>query len=200
MIEHEGTYYMFYCAGGDAATSFAIHLATSRDLWTWERHPANPMLLDGVDARDPYILRVGDEWAMYYTANSEPARSHHVVAYRTSSDLVNWGEKKIAFTDPLVGTIAGPTESPTVIRRGKYYYLFIGPRRGYAGTDVFQSEDPFHFELDDFVGHIKAHAAEVVRDRDGRWYVSHCGWGEGGVYLAPLFWNDGQETVVTNVP
>jgi hypothetical protein len=44
------------------------------------------------------------------------------------------------------------------------------------------------------------HAAEVVRDRDGKWYISRCGWGEGGVYLAPLVWNDGLDDKPTNIP
>ena len=25
------------------------------------------------------------------------------------------------------------------------------------------------------------------------WYVSHCGWYQGGVYLAPLTWHDGED-------
>lgn len=33
--------------------------------------------------------------------------------------------------------------------------------------------------------------AEVIRD-GGDWFVSHCGWGQGGVYLAPLSWSEAQ--------
>lgn len=47
-----------------------------------------------------------------------------------------------------------------------------------------------HWDLKDKVGHIPAHAAEVVQDVDGKWYVSRCGWGKGGLYLAPLVWPD----------
>ncbi len=61
---------------------------------------------------------------MYYTANSNPGGGNHIVAYRTSKDLVNWDERKVAFTDPTMGTFGGPTESPFVVRRGKFYYLF----------------------------------------------------------------------------
>ncbi len=63
---------MFYCAGGRDHGRYKIHLATSKDLWSWERHEANPMVVDGYDARDPMILRHGDIWIMYYTATSEP--------------------------------------------------------------------------------------------------------------------------------
>jgi hypothetical protein len=77
--------------------------------------------------------------------------------------------------------------------------LFIGPRHGYDGTDVFVSDDPFHWKIDNKVGHFEAHAAEVVRDGKGKWYISRCGWGRGGVYLAPLTWKDGQQDPKTNI-
>ncbi len=189
VIFHEGVYYMYYCAGGDPDNAhYRIYLATSTDLWRWERHPQNPMLVDGYDARDPMVLRVGDRWVMYYTATSRPEGGNHIVAFRTSDDLIHWSERGTAFTDPAVGTFGGPTESPFVVQRGEYYYLFIGPRGGYVGTDVFASRDPFHWEASDLVGHIPAHAAEVIVDERGEWYVSGAGWGQGGVYLAPLKW------------
>jgi len=200
VVFHEGKYYMFYCAGDREGDKYKIHLATSRDLWKWKRHPENPVVRDGYHARDPFVMKVQNEWAMYYTATSKPEGGNHVVAYRTSRDLVHWGERKIAFTDPSVGKGGGPTESPFVVQRGDLYYLFIGPRGGYAGTDVFQSTDPFDFKPENKVGHIESHAAEVIRDLDGKWYVSHCGWGEGGVYLAPLYWNDGMDKMNCSLP
>jgi len=141
---------------------------------------------------------------MYYTATSKPEGGNHVVTCVASDDLVHWGKRKVVFTDPNTGTWGGPTESPFVVRRGDSWYLFIGPRDGrkdvYNGTDVFVSTDPFHWRIEDRVGHIASHAAEVVRDLDGKWYVSRCGWGEGGVYLAPLVWNDGLDDKPTNIP
>jgi beta-fructofuranosidase len=200
VIQHEGTYYMYYCAGDRDHTQYKIHLATSPDLKSWTRHPQNPMVVDGFDARDPFILRVQDKWVMYYTANSRPERGNHIVAYVTSDDLLNWGQRGVACIDPKVGTYGGPTESPFVVQRGKRYYLFIGPRQGYDGTDVFVSEDPLHWELENKVGHFPAHAAEIMRDQRGNWYISRCGWGRGGVYLAPLIWKDGQQDPETNIP
>jgi hypothetical protein len=35
---------------------------------------------------------------------------------------------------------------------------------------------------------ISSHAAEFVVDADGSEWVSHCGWGQGGVHLAPFEW------------
>ena len=107
----------------------------------------------------------------------------------------------------MVGTGAGPTESPFVVARdeasppvhrprlrradallqedGRY-----GPeaRAAYRRTRVLASPDPLRFRAEDQVATIDVHAAEVVHDEQDRWWVSHCGWGEGGVYLAPLTW------------
>jgi arabinan endo-1,5-alpha-L-arabinosidase len=146
------------------------------------------------------VLKVGEQWIMYYCANTNYMGGNHVVAYRLSNDLVHWGERQIAFVDPRRHKAGGPTESPFVVRRGDTFYLFIGPREGYVGTDVFASKDPFKWYLEDKVGHIDAHAAEVVRDTDGRWYVSHSGVGEGGLHLAPLYWNDGLDEADASIP
>lgn len=185
VIEVDGLFYMFYAGGGPDNSQYAINLATSPDLETWTRRAEGPLFRDGYDARDPFVIRIGDEWVMYYTATSEPAGGNHTVMYRTSADLVTWSERQTAFTDPEVGTWGGGTESPFVVERDGSWYLFIGPRGGYVGTDVFRSDDPFDFEDAELVGHFPSHAAEVVRDGDD-WFVTSAGWGEGGLHLAPL--------------
>jgi sucrose-6-phosphate hydrolase SacC (GH32 family) len=200
VIEHEGLYYMYYCAGGKNGSEYQIKLATSKDLFDWQRHPANPMLIDGIDARDPFILRATNQWLMYYTATSKPQGGNHVVFVVESKDLIHWGNKKTAFLDPEVGTWGGPTESPFVVRRGKTYYLFIGPRNGYRGTCVYRSDNPREFKIENLAAKINSHAAEVVRDSRGNWFVSHAGWGQGGVYLAALRWHDGVNDEDTSMP
>jgi hypothetical protein len=59
-------------------------------------------------------------------------------------------------------------------------------RAAYRRTRVLASDDPLSFDVADQVATIDAHAAEVVVDERGDRWVSHCGWGQGGVYLAPL--------------
>ena len=200
VIFHENVYYMFYCAGDEDHSKYKIHLATSSDLKTWKRHLENPMVVDGHEARDPFVLRVGEKWVMYYTATSDPSGGDHIVAYRTSDDLIKWGERDVAFRDTIKEHAWSPTESPFVVRRGSYYYLFTGPWDSYVDTHVFRSQDPFHWTVKDKVGHINSHAAEVVRDAEGHWDISHCGWGQGGVYLAPLHWNDGLDNAESSMP
>jgi beta-fructofuranosidase len=143
---------------------------------------------------------------MYYAATSTPTGGHFVVVATESQDLVHWHGRRVVYTDVCEGTYGGPTESPFVVERGGRYYLFIGPdwegllashtrtgrydRASYRRTRVLESDDPFDFRLEHQVGSIDAHAAEVIVDEAGGTWVSHCGWGQGGVYLAPLYFED----------
>ena len=185
IYEHEGIYYMYYCAGGDSPQTYQIHLATSIDLEVWDKSDANPLLIDGFDARDPMVIKYEDEWILYYTANSTPAGGNHVVKCVTSSDLVHWSDTRTVFTHERRGSYGGPTESPFVFEYSGYYLLFIGPSEGYANTAVYISDDPYDFENKPQVGSIASHAPEIVRE-NGKIYISHCGWGAGGVYMSEL--------------
>ncbi|MBT2449621.1 glycosyl hydrolase family 32 [Streptomyces sp. ISL-43] len=180
-----GRFWLFYAAGGESGA--AINLATSSDLFTWTREPSGP-LFRGLAARDPMVLRVGGEWVMYYTELSS-ADGHHVVACRRSADLVHWSEPGVAFTDATTDTTVSVTESPYVVERDGWYYLFIGPRGGYEGTDVLASRDPFHFDVSGYAGHVPGHAVEVFADGE-TWYASAAGWFRYGLHVAPLDWRD----------
>lgn len=206
VIEHDGRYWMFYCAGGAAKTAYRLHLASSPDGWSWTRHPANPLVVDGYEARDPMVVRTAEGWRMYYTATLEPTGGPFIVAAADSADLVHWSGRHVVYRDPLSGTMAGPTESPFVFERTGRYYLSIGPDwqglldsrartgrydpKAYRRTRLLVSGDPLHFALEGQVATLDSHAAEFVVDESGGWWVSHCGWGQGGVYLAPLRWED----------
>jgi arabinan endo-1,5-alpha-L-arabinosidase len=202
VIWHDNRYWMFVCGGGASSQEFRIILATSDDCTTWTRHPANPLVLDGYEARDPMVFKVGDRWVMYYCATTEPSGGAHVVKTVESHDLVHWTNPSVAYTDQCQGDMGGPTESPYVIEADGTYLLFIGPdweglleshaRTGrydpaaYRRTRVLASQDPLHFEASGLAGTVDAHAAEVIEDVDGSLWITHCGWGQGGVHLAPL--------------
>ncbi len=195
VVAHDGVFHMFYAGGGPDRTRAAINLATSTDLVEWTRHPGGPLFHDGYDARDPMVRRVGGSWVMYYTATDDPAGGRHVVAYRSSDDLLHWSRRRLAFTGTRSGTFGGDTESPFVVTRGDHHYLFTGPCGGgddgadeYVCTTAYRSTDPLHFTPDDRVSRLPAHAPEIVHGRDGSWWITHAGWGQGGVHLAPLHW------------
>lgn len=187
VIEQDGLYWMFYSGGGGDDGSYQIRLATSSDLVTWTREES-PLFIDGYEARDPFVLRVGAQWVMYYTATDDPAGGHHIVAYRSSADLRTWSARAVAYIDPMSGKGAGPTESPFVVARDEGYYLFIASSEDYLATRVFFSADPLRF-AEPAIAQLKTHAPEIVHDLDGKQYISHAGWGQGGVFLAPLSWH-----------
>lgn len=183
VIAVKGTYYMFYCSVRD--NGFGMSLATSTDLFNWTKRPGGPLFYGNAN-RDPYVTRINGQWVMYYC--EADASGHHIVGYRTSADLVNWSAQRVAYTDPsTTANTSSTTESPIVLQRDGYVYLFIGPKNGYAGTDVLRGTDPFHFDYANYAGHIPAHAAEVIDDNGAQW-VSACGWFEHGVAIAPLQW------------
>lgn len=197
VIHDRGVYYMFVCAGDKQSHQYPLHLLTSPDLRSWERHPGGPLLVDGFDGRDPMVLRLRDRWALYYTATSTPEGGNHTVACATSKDLIHWASRRVVFTHPRAGTFGGPTESPFVVQRGSSYYLFVCDN---DWTDVYLSMNPFHWEYCSQVGRIHSHASEIIRNFDGRWYITHAGWMSGPVAMAPLVWHDGLDRRSASVP
>src|SRR5690606_34638287 len=80
-------YYMFY-SGGINSHQMQMRVRTSTDLYNWTA----PVVLfnDGYLARDPNVIKIGNQWVMYYSATSNPNASgfgQNIVAYRTSSSL-----------------------------------------------------------------------------------------------------------------
>lgn len=145
VLRHDGLYWMYYCAGGKEHSQYHIHLATSPDLFQWTRHPANPMVVDGYDARDPMVLKHDEEWALYYAATSTSSGGYHVVKASSSRDLVHWSPPTEVFRSTAKGTYGGPTESPFVVERKGKYYLFVCTNRGYNETAIYESETPRHW-------------------------------------------------------
>jgi beta-fructofuranosidase len=188
VIERDGTFHMFVCVGAAEGDLFSIRRYESDDLWSWRRADGPPVVVDGVEARDPMAIRDGDRWVLYYTATERPDGGRFVVAAVTSADLVEWSPRRVVFTHPREGAFGGPTESPFVVRRGPAYYLFV--------TDdeivhVYASRDPFAWSVQDHVFAYRGRACEVVRDETGAWFISHVGWELGGLAIAQLEWHDG---------
>jgi arabinan endo-1,5-alpha-L-arabinosidase len=188
VIRHDGLYYMYYCGGGDDHTKYRIDLATSKDLYKWERSAANPMVIDGFDARDPMVLQVDDHWLMYYCATSTPQGGNHIVKALTSKDLLHWSDPQEVFRSPAVGSTGGPTESPFVVHRGGKYYLFVCGKDGYKDTPAYVSDSPLHWDYANQVGEVPGHCVEIIETPEGKWYASEAGWGASGVYLAEMTW------------
>ena len=200
--DDDGRYHMFYTRIGDPRE---IGHSVSTDLHHWT-HTDEPILAlttpSGADAKnkDPMILRDGDRWIMYCSRVKErvEGEDYWVLGTSTSTDLLSWSDHAVAFDEDRP---ADPgVESPFVVRRGDLYYLFLSARPWPSGgVDVFVSDDPLHWEAGGEPDHriFPWHAAEVVRDHDGKWYLTL----SGGFYeqnglgddfkIAALAWLDG---------
>ena len=164
-------------------------------LYEWE-HPSEAPLFayaneftDNQKNKDPMVFRHEDQWIMYFSMLKDD--KHWVVGYSTSNDLVNWEGPKICFDED---TENPGVESPFVVKRGEYYYLTLSarPTWPHGGQDFFRSKTPFLWKSSDLVKRVNPwHAAEIVRDFDGKWYLSRSSGDQNDFRMAPLFWNDG---------
>ncbi len=158
VVKNGGIYYMFYTgvdgSGDDPSTRQRIGLATSEDLITWARYPANNCLGTSGDGciyecdecwtawggeagsfnqqcRDPFVTwdHAGRRWVMFATARSDNGYGVVTVAY--SKDLVYWyGSGFIEATGRLETGIMGQTtggqaENPFVVSHDGTHYLFF---------------------------------------------------------------------------
>jgi predicted GH43/DUF377 family glycosyl hydrolase len=97
LLEHEGTYYLFYNAKNCSGHGWIEQtgLATSTDLVHWQRYPKNPVLpaglrgaFDDIFASDPCVLHHNDVWWMFYYSLGSDRHARDSAAY--SVDLVHW--------------------------------------------------------------------------------------------------------------
>ena len=154
IIKHQGTWYMFYTGSKlvEKGQIQRVGLATSTDLITWERHPANPLIeadarwYEKLDLdiwheeawRDPWVFRYDGAFHALITgrANYGPADSRGVIAHARSLDLVNW-EVLPPITSP--GLFA-QMEVPQVIFTNERYYLLFS-----CGAKQLSSEGRIRF-------------------------------------------------------
>lgn len=186
-----------------------MRMATSDELTHWMEH--TPVLhnapLDSCH-RDSMVLRQHDgSWLMYATGIKD---RYGVISVFASDDLVHWTFLRYALRtsgNAPLNPPWGATESPFVVHKDGGYYLFTtytdSRIENYHNTLVFYSDDPTDFgeytgdnEQHVIMARLHAHAPEVVRDDDGRWYITTCGWRnrsvpmEGAVAIAKLEWKE----------
>ncbi|MFA6392159.1 MAG: family 43 glycosylhydrolase [Patescibacteria group bacterium] len=147
IYEEGGTYYMYY-TGVNYDTNYTMNaqrigLATSTDLVNWTDAASTCSGIGGQgcvldcsaawstwdqwdstawkgDCRDPFVTKWGSTYYMFMSAKKEEgATDRMVIAFATSSDLLNW-----TLQDPIDATLSGTAESPTVTEHNGTYYMF----------------------------------------------------------------------------
>ena len=86
IVPYEGAYLAFYIGFSNGFEDAFIGVARSEDgAGGWERHPENPLLgrgsagsWDDCNVYKPFVLRVGDEWFLWYNASRFSDRREQV--------------------------------------------------------------------------------------------------------------------------
>jgi len=197
IYQEDGNSYMFYNIGNmqqnasDYCSWGQLCLATSRDMFNWERHDRNPLFSDPGHARDSYIMKRDGIYYYYYTRTFNEVDHRSCVAVRTSHNLKEWSGPQIVHIQPYVNYWAGDAESPFVVYKDGYYYLFIClAMTEYNRTDVYWSKDPLSFPIENFVTSLPVHACEIIYDEKDGWFISNTGWDKKGLYIADLKWEN----------
>ncbi len=212
IIEHEGTYYMFY-TGVNRNVSQAICLATSGDLITWQRFERNPVITSGPwaiwdtatwsDCRDPMVFRDGNIFYCYYTAarkNTDSGQPEFCLGISSSSDLFHWKDEGFI---RLEYSLATPPESPFVFRHNGLYYLEYTNYK--YGIVYVTSKDPVkgwkELPVEKMVLMHGVSASEIYQDGD-RLYMSYISHQKNGLHffeIKELLWSkDGGVQLTTN--
>lgn len=193
VIEHGGVFYMLYCATDGMGTQ-RICLATSKDLFQWDRYAGNPVIVPsvfwsrwpgfGIDkndgkssfggCRDPHIIKLDDgRFVAYWVSLLQERFGENLacVAASISHDLIHWQEIGPIFAmktwhQPLTQEV----ESPCVIFKDGRYWLFF--KNGWW-THFVVSDSPFDFMGCEPVRLGYCHASEIIF-HDGQWWITHC--------------------------
>jgi len=189
-VRHDGTHYVFYNSNGG-------HIMTSPNGVDFKPLTDKAVFPMG---RDVCVLddrANSGKWIAYYTSpepNINPATKNHTIRARTAEKLEGPWSKHAHEVPPITPPPAGYkfvyAESPTVIKRGDYYYRF-------EQLYVFRSKDPLHWPDPAITclspkDPLKRLAPEIVT-HEGRDYLLAYQWrgkDPRGIYLAPLAWEE----------
>jgi beta-fructofuranosidase len=190
IINHNGWWYWFYTAFTHTDHEQRIGLATSDDLFTWSRHPENPLLLadtawcetgvssvDGhVAFRDPWVMPDPDSngWLMYITTrvNRGPVDGRGVIALARSPNLVDWVLEGPVTDDGQFAEM----EVPQVLSIEEDSYLLFCTGKPSAARLVRPDASPWigtHYLVGDRVAGPWTLAPEppLCADPPGSWYA-----------------------------
>ena len=210
IIRHEGKYWNFYTGVNDSVCQ-TICLATSDDLYNWERHEGNPVITSepwGVwnesqwsDCRDPMVLKDGNIFYCYYTAARivpETGKHEYCIGIVSPKDLITWKDEA---RRPFKHTVGTPPESPFVVKRNGEYYLFYTNYK--YGIVYVKGSDPLNGWMenpDDPQSILEGVSASEIFEKDNKWYITFISHMNNGLHffeVRELIWHkDGTVSVL----
>lgn len=187
VLEHEGRFHIFYTGHNPHLRAVgkpeqAVMHATSPDLMTWTKDPANPILFADTDRyevhdwRDPFIFwndNAGEFWMLLAAREKHgPANRRGCIALVTSPNLERWTIRTPFWSPQLYFT----HECPDLFQFGDSWYLVYSTfsERHVTHYRVSTSPDGPWFGLaDDQLDSRAYYAAKTAGDGDRRFLF---GW------------------------
>ena len=187
IVEHDGRFWMLY-TGAPVDNTQRIGVAVSDDLLTFTRVVDQPIITpekygwaycpekDGAACRDPFVIRRGDEYLMYYTATTK--EGYGCVARAISKDLLVWEDCGLYFVNDTIIKC----EDPVVIQMpdGEIRLLFnsyfdSANREGYGLWSVRcrSLDESGDNEPVPVVSGDRCYAMDLIHRKDGEWLVSY---------------------------
>ena len=143
---------------------------------------------DKANARDPFAIKIGPLWHVYYTAHPG---NRGAVYLRRTGDFATFGKPRIVAAGGQAGSGPYSSECPHVVKREGYNYLFRTVHyKDKPLTHVYASRDALDFGVDDdrhHVGTLPVAAPEIVR-HDGQDYILALTPALDGIRVAKLTW------------
>lgn len=153
IIEKDGIFHCFY-TGSDRNNNQAIGLATSPDLFAWEKYGHNPVVVPGpwsdlavgrdVAGRDAMVFHDQQDgrYLLYYTATMSDG--HACLALAQSDNLIDWADLGPTYIEE--DRTYNRLESPYLVQQGERYYLFYSAKGG-PKSKGFSPRDFAHFDI-----------------------------------------------------
>ena len=207
-------YFHFYGSDSPIIDQSGCRLLTSSspDLSTWLPYAGNDLPEQNLAFRDIvdrdfcvfWDARLG-KYLIYYCSDA--------LKVRTSSDLLHWSAP-VTVLRSSQPDMQGHAESPQVIYRDGYYYLWTSGV-DYSHATLFISEDPFNFGdvAANIIEETPGHAPEVVSEAGVDYMACSmvstvpsrfpADYNLDGILIQPLHWDNpdpGMEARVTRKP
>jgi hypothetical protein len=209
ILKYKNQYWMFY-AGVNNNVCQSICLATSKDLYNWQRYEKSPVITTGPwglwdknqwsDCRDPMVLQDGDNFYCYYAAgriNPETQKHEYCLGISSSKDLLTWKDEGFIRLEKSLDT---PPESPFAVKHNEKYYIFYTNYK--YGTTYITSNNPiknWHELPVDKMSVIPEVSASEILETKGKWYITLISHIKNGLHffeIRDLIWNvDGTVSV-----
>lgn len=134
ILEHEGTYYIFYNAKNQTEPPWheQTGVASSKDLKTWVRYSGNPVIPNGGPgspdekfASDPCVLQDGKSWIFYYFGLDAKGVARDLVAQGPDLLHAKKCDRVLIDVGPKGSIDSAYAHKPSLIQyRGDLYHFY----------------------------------------------------------------------------